>query len=71
MIAALQPVFGAGKLEAFPVDTWIIQTLQKRYDLGDWSNRQLAQFGRLHFGPVAGFAQQFLFSSERQQLSAM
>jgi len=64
-------LFGAGKLEAFPVDTWIIQTLKKRYGLDGWTNRQLAQFGRVHYGPAAGLAQQLLFSWERREKSAM
>lgn len=59
-------LFGAGRLEAFPVDTWILQTLARRYQLTGWNPSQLAQFGRAHFGSAAGFAQQFLFSWERQ-----
>lgn len=60
-------LFGAAKLEAFPVDTWILKSLAHRYQLADWSPAQLAQFGRTHFGPTAGFAQQFLFAYERAQ----
>lgn len=59
-------LFGAGKLEAFPVDTWILQSLANRYDLTGWKPAQLAQFGRAHFGPLAGLAQQYLFSYERR-----
>ncbi len=59
-------LFGAGKLEAFPVDVWILKTLARRYGLEDWKPAPLAQFGRLHFGPLAGLAQQFLFAWERQ-----
>jgi N-glycosylase/DNA lyase len=58
-------LFGAGQLEAFPVDTWIAQTLARRYHLTGWTHPQLAAFGRAHFGPAAGLAQQFLFSWER------
>ncbi len=58
-------LFGAGKLEAFPVDTWIIKTLARRYALDDWSPAQLTRFGYVHFGPAAGLAQQFLFAHER------
>lgn len=58
-------LFGAGKLEAFPVDTWILQSLARRYGLDGWRPAQVAQFGRAHFGPLAGFAQQFLFAYER------
>ena len=60
-------LFGGGRLEAFPVDTWILKALARRYDLVDWKPTQVAQFGRAHFGPLAGLAQQFLFAWERQQ----
>jgi N-glycosylase/DNA lyase len=59
-------LFGAGKLEAFPVDTWILKSLARRYGLAGWKPAQVAQFGRVHFGPLAGFAQQFLFAWERR-----
>lgn len=58
-------LFGAAKLEAFPVDTWILKALARRYGLEDWRPAQVAHFGRTHFGPLAGFAQQFLFAWER------
>ncbi len=60
-------LFGAGKGEAFPVDVWILKTLARRYQLEGWKPAQLAQFGRAHFGPHAGLAQQFLFSWERAE----
>lgn len=60
-------LFGAGRLEAFPVDTWILKTMARRYGLDGWKPAQVAQFGRAHFGPLAGLAQQFLFGWERQQ----
>ena len=58
-------LFGAGKLEAFPVDTWIIKTMSDRYGLHGWKPSQIAHFGRVHFGPLAGLAQQYLFAYER------
>lgn len=59
-------LFGAGKLEAFPVDTWIIKAMAQRYGLDGWSPAQIAHFGRTHFGPLAGLAQQYLFAWERK-----
>ena len=59
-------LFGAGRLEAFPVDVWILKTLAKRYGLDDWKPAPLAQFGRVHFGQFAGLAQQYLFAWERR-----
>lgn len=58
-------LFGAGKLEAFPVDVWIIKTMEQRYGLQGWKPAQIAHFGRVHFGPLAGLAQQYLFAYER------
>lgn len=63
-------LFGAGRLEAFPVDVWILKTLARRYGLEGWRTPQLAQFGRVHFGPLAGLAQQYLFAWERAQRKA-
>lgn len=64
-IADCTLLFGASKLEAFPVDTWVLKVMQRRYGLHDWNNSQLAQFGRIHYGKYAGFAQQFMFAWER------
>ena len=58
-------LFGARMYEAFPVDTWILKVLEKRYGLIDWKKAQLEAFGRIHFGPYAGYAQQYLFARER------
>ncbi len=60
-------LFGAGKLEAFPVDVWILKTMERRYGLEGWKPAQVAQFGRAHFGPLAGLAQQYLFAWERAE----
>lgn len=59
-------LFGAGKLEAFPVDTWVLKSLARRYGLAGWKPAPVAHFGRTHFGPLAGLAQQYLFSWERK-----
>lgn len=59
-------LFGAGRLEAFPVDTWILKSLARRYGLDGWNPDHVAHFGRTHFGPLAGYAQQFLFAWERR-----
>lgn len=59
-------LFGAGRLEAFPVDVWILRALAERYGLAGWKTAQLAQFGRVHFGALAGLAQQYLFAAIRQ-----
>lgn len=60
-------LFGAGKMEAFPVDVWILKAMAERYSLQNWKPAQVAHFGRIHFGPLAGLAQQYLFAWERAQ----
>ena len=64
-IADCTLLFGAGRLEAFPVDVWILRAMARRYGLEGWKPAQVAQFGRLHFGPHAGLAQQYIFAWER------
>lgn len=59
-------LFGAGRFEAFPVDVWILKSLARHYGLAGWKPAQVAHFGRTHFGPLAGLAQQFLFAWERE-----
>lgn len=65
-IADCALLFGAGKLEAFPVDVWLLRAMARHYGLDGWSPGQIAHFGRVHFGPLAGLAQQYLFAWERQ-----
>jgi N-glycosylase/DNA lyase len=64
-IADCTLLFGGNFLEAFPIDTWIEKSMEKRYCLEGWSTSQKTHFARIHFGKFAGLAQQFLFSAER------
>ena len=64
-VAACVALFGFGRLESFPVDTWVVQALADAYGLRGWKPAQLEQFGKAHFGEAAGLAQQYLFSAAR------
>lgn len=64
-VAACVALFGFGRLESFPVDTWVVQALAGAYGLDGWPADRLEAFGRLHYGVAAGLAQQFLFSAAR------
>ena len=68
-------LFSLGKLEAFPLDRWMIRILEKYYpDTFEFSTKSITnnQYEILHekilnyFGPFAGYAQQFLFKMERE-----
>jgi N-glycosylase/DNA lyase len=55
-------LFGYGFAEAFPVDVWIMKALRRHYfPRRRVKPARLRRFIRGHFGPQAGYAQQYLF----------
>jgi N-glycosylase/DNA lyase len=55
-------LFGYGAAEAFPVDVWVRRALQRLYfPRRRVTAARLRQFAATHFGPHAGYAQQYLF----------
>jgi len=66
-VAACVALFGLGRLDAFPVDTWIGRVMSEGYELSGWRNEALGRFGRAHFGEAAGLAQQWLFARARAE----
>ena len=67
-IADCVALFALGKLDAFPIDTWIEKILIKAYELEDFNKNQLIRFAQHHFGRYAGYAQQFLFAAARSKV---
>ena len=68
-------LFSLDKLEAVPLDRWIIRILEKYYSKKFEMNTKTItekQYNILHkkivnhFGPFAGYSQQFLFKMERE-----
>ena len=58
-------LFGAGRLEVFPIDTWVEKILTRAYQLEGFKQPQFQDFARVHFGTSAGYAQQYLFAAAR------
>ena len=55
-------LFAYGKQDAFPVDVWVRRALTELYfPRRRPSEKRLAHFANTHFGPNAGYAQQYLF----------
>ena len=55
-------LFAYGFQEAFPLDVWIMRALRQLYFRGRKTSMQrLQRFSAEHFGPWAGYAQQYLF----------
>jgi N-glycosylase/DNA lyase len=62
-------LFGYGFDAAFPVDVWIERALQELYfSSRRASEKRLRHFAATHFGPHAGYAQQYLFHYIRTKL---
>ena len=64
-------LFAYGRQDAFPADVWILKVLKHLY----FPNRKpspqrLQRFVDTHFGPNAGYAQQYLFHHARVHLGA-
>lgn len=65
-IAACTLLFSCGHNEAFPIDVWVERSLRRLYFDGQKiPASKLREFTRSHFGPYAGWAQQYLFFQER------
>lgn len=65
-IAACTLLFSCGHDEAFPIDVWVERSLRRLYfNDKKVTAKQLRDFTRSHFGPYAGWAQQYLFFQER------
>jgi N-glycosylase/DNA lyase len=67
-IANCTLLFGCGFHQAFPVDVWVERSIKRLYfPRRRVTPRQLREFTRSHFGPYAGWAQQYLFYAERMR----
>lgn len=62
-------LFAYGKLEAFPVDTWIKKVMNELF-LESSNITKLNQYARQKFGNYAGIAQQYLFYYKRENSSS-
>jgi N-glycosylase/DNA lyase len=55
-------LFACGFPTAFPIDVWVAKALRQFYFRGRKTPlKRLQQFAAEHFGPHAGYAQQYLF----------
>lgn len=62
-------LFGLGHTSAFPVDIWVRRAVERLYfHSRPRTARQIQEFARERFGPLAGYAQQHLFCYAREHL---
>ena len=59
-------LYGFHRLDAFPVDVWMLRTMRKLYFRNRGvDERRIHAFGRRRWGPLAGYVQQYLFHGAR------
>jgi N-glycosylase/DNA lyase len=65
-------LFGYGFQKAFPVDVWVMKALRQLYfpRKRRITMQQVQDFSARHFGPHAGYAQQYLFHYMRTKQAA-
>ncbi len=60
-VADCVALFGFEKYEAFPIDVWVERAMRYYFRHRKVTRRQLHEYARRHFGPYAGYAQQYLY----------
>lgn len=62
-------LFAYGRYAAFPIDVWVDRVMRHLYGprgkRKKWPAREMRAFAWRHFGPFAGYAQQYLFHYAR------
>ena len=53
--------FGFNRTDVFPVDTWIRQAYYKHFSSKKLSDQQISKYFVDLFGPLSGYAQQYLY----------
>ncbi len=62
-------LFGAARGEVFPTDVWMKRVLTELYGFENLTPKAINAFARENFGNLAGYAQQYLFYSMRENKS--
>lgn len=66
-VASCILLFGFGKTEKFPVDTWIEQVYYNHFSTKKLTRPQIQDYFENEFGEYSGIAQQYLFYYEREK----
>lgn len=60
-VADCVALFGCEKYEAFPIDVWIERVMRYYFRHRRMTRKLVHDYARRHFGPYAGYAQQYLY----------
>lgn len=59
-------LFGYGKTDVFPTDTWIVKAYASKYGDGLSNPIEISKFFTNLYGKYAGYAQQYMFYAKRE-----
>ncbi|MBI3320683.1 MAG: hypothetical protein HYZ91_00240, partial [Candidatus Omnitrophica bacterium] len=60
-VADCVALFGFEKYEAFPIDVWMERAMRYYFRHTRMTRARVHDYARKHFGPYAGYAQQYLY----------
>ena len=66
-VASCILLFGFGKMDKFPVDTWIEQVYYNHFSTQKRTRKEIQKYFEGKFGKCSGLAQQYLFYYERER----
>ena len=69
-VADCVALFGFEKYEAFPIDVWMERAMRYYFRHRKMTRKGLHDYARRHFGPYAGYAQQYLYHYVRNLRAA-
>ncbi len=70
-VADCVALFGFEKYEAFPIDVWMERAMRYYFRHRKATRKGLHEYARRHFGPYAGYAQQYLYHYVRNERGAV
>lgn len=59
-------LFGYGKTDVFPTDTWIVKAYQEKYGDNLSNPKEISKFFTKLYGNLSGYAQQYMFYAKRE-----
>ena len=64
-------LFSGVTADVFPVDVWVKRVMEELYFKRTASLKEIEEFSKEHFGPLRGFAQQYLFYYAREHMDEL
>ena len=63
-VASCILLFGYGRLDVFPIDTWVKKYMVENYNIKN-DQKEIEKYSKEHFGKYSGLIIQYMFHSQR------